>query len=161
MHRRYTLMTLVLAVSACSPVLDWRESRPQGSAAQLLFPCKPELQTRAHMGLARCEAAGLEFSLSWAELPEPTQAGPALKQMRESLLSKLGGSAGVPQPFAAKGTTPQAESLTQTIGGERPARLAVFARGARVYQLLMSGPRADAAAWEAFAGSIQLLDAAP
>ena len=128
---------------------------------QLLFPCKPELQARPHMGLARCEAAGLEFSLSWAELPDPTQAGPALKQMRESLLPKLGEPAEAPQAFVTRGMTPQAEALTQRISGKRPAHLAVFARGARVYQLLMSGPRVDDAVWEAFAGSIQLLGAAP
>ncbi len=160
MHRRYTLMTLALAVSACSPALDWREMRPEGSAAQVMFPCKPELQTRPHMGLARCEAAGLEFSLSWAELPDPTQAGAALKQMRESLLPKLGGTPEAPQAFVARGMTPQPEALTQRISGKRSAHLAVFVRGARVYQLLMSGPRVDEAAWEAFAGSVQLLDAA-
>ena len=161
MHSRYTLMTLALIVSACTPALNWRESRPEGAAVQLLFPCKPELQSRPHMGLARCEAAGLEFSLSWAELPEPTQAGAALRQMREALLRKLDGTAETPQAFAVRGMTPLSEALVQRVDGSRPARLALFARGARVYQLVMSGPRVDDAAWEAFAGSIQLLDVAP
>jgi len=127
----------------------------------VMFPCKPELQARPHMGLARCEAAGLEFSLSWAELPDPTQAGAVLKQMRESLLPKLGGTPEAPQAFVVKGMTPQAEALVQRVGGARPAHLAVVARGARVYQMVMTGKRGDEAAWEAFAGSVQLLDAAP
>jgi hypothetical protein len=159
---RPLLLALVMALGACSPALDWREARPEGADVQLMFPCKPELHQRAdaHMGLARCEAAGLEFSLSWAEVPDPTLANAALGKMRESLAAKLGGPAGPPQAFRAEGMTPSPEALSQQVGGSRPAQLAVFAKGAKVYQAVMSGAHADPTAWESFAGSIRILDAA-
>ena len=127
-----------------------------------MFPCKPEFQARpeAHMGLARCEAAGQEFSLSWASLPDPTLATAALKQMREALAGKLGGPAEAPQPFKVPGMTPNDEALSQRLNGQRPAHLAVFSKGAMVYQAVMSGDKANDAAWEGFASSIHAPDAA-
>ena len=35
-----------LAVAGCSPALDWREVRPEGSQARALFPCKPASHAR-------------------------------------------------------------------------------------------------------------------
>ena len=127
-----------------------------------MFPCKPEFQSRpeAHMGLARCEAAGQEFSLSWAALPDPTLATVALKQMRAALAGKLGGPAEAPQPFKVPGMTPNEEALSQRLSGQRPAHLAVFSKGAVVYQVVMSGAKANDTAWEGFAGSIQWPNAA-
>lgn len=84
-----------LALVACTPGLDWREVRPAGAGVLALFPCKPEVLSRpatpaepARMGLAQCKAAGLSFALSWAELPDPAQVSPALRQMREALATK-------------------------------------------------------------------------
>ena len=112
------------------------------------------------MGLARCEAAGLEFSLSWAELPDATLASAALKQMRVALAGKLGGAAETPQPFNLAGMTPNDEALSQRLSGQHPAHLAVFSKGATVYQAVMSGAKANDTAWEGFAGSVRWTDAA-
>ncbi|HEY4083603.1 MAG TPA: hypothetical protein VGM81_23180 [Burkholderiaceae bacterium] len=127
-----------------------------------MFPCKPEFQARpeAHMGLARCEAASQEFSLSWATLPDPTLATAALKQMREALAGKLGGPAEAPQAFNVPGMTPNEQALSQRLSGKRPAHLAVFSKGPVVYQAAMSGEKANDTAWEGFAGSIRWPDAA-
>ena len=127
-----------------------------------MFPCKPDFQSRpeAHMGLARCEAAGQEFSLSWATLPDPTLATAALKQMREALADKLGGPADAPQPFEVPGMTPNEQALSQRLSGRRPAHLAIFSKGAVVYQAVMSGEKANEVAWEGFASSIHWPNAA-
>lgn len=168
--RRRPLLSLVLLMAACSPSLNWREVRPEGSGLTLMFPCKPELLSRAleapgapasaRMGLAHCEAAGLSFSLSWSEVPDPTQVAPALVQMREALLAGLKLPAAQPLALQVPGMTPSAGAVTQTLGAPggrgQQARLAVFARGLRVYQLLVVGPRADAPAWDGFLGSLQL-----
>ncbi len=150
----------ILCVSACSPGLDWREVRPEGAQALALFPCKPEVTRRASMGLAQCKAGSIIFSLSWAELPDPAQVSPALKQMRESLVQKMAvGSAlaTVPRGIAVPGMTPDSQALSQRLSGVRQqAQVAVFSRGPRVYQAVMLSERRDDAAWESFFGSIKL-----
>ena len=158
------ILTLALAVSACSPAFDWREVRPPDAGVQLLLPCKPTLQDRRspaglRMGLAHCETAGAEFAFSWAELPDPNAAGPALAEMRSALLHQLGGQASAPEPFVVAGMTPSAEAQTQRVSGAHPARLAVFTRGKRVYQLLAQGskPIADTV-WTEFARSVRPVD---
>ncbi|MET0517242.1 MAG: hypothetical protein ABW005_00270 [Burkholderiaceae bacterium] len=161
------LLSALLA--ACTPSLDWREVRPAGAGAQLLFPCKPELNERpataaapAAMGLAHCEAAGLSFSLAWAELADPTLVTPALARMREALAGKLAASPGAatssaPVPVQVRGMTPNPQALTQALaGGAQQGHVAVFSRGRKVYQALMLGAQRNEAAWESFAGSIRL-----
>src|SRR5262245_60104525 len=37
---------LAFSVSACSPALDWRETRLQGPGLLALFPCRPVAQSR-------------------------------------------------------------------------------------------------------------------
>lgn len=163
-------LLLVTLLAACAPSLNWREVRPEGTDLLLMFPCKPEQQTRAlsepgapaeaRMGLARCEAAGLGFSLSWSDVPDPAQSNPALKQMKEAVIAGTKLPAGEPQALQLIGMTPGTEAVSLSLGAPngkgQQARLAVFARGLRVYQLLMIGPRADAAAWEGFLGSLKL-----
>ena len=158
------ILTLALAVSACSPAFDWREVQPPDAGVQFLLPCKPTLQSRKspaglRMGLAHCETAGVEFAFSWAELPDPSAAGPALAEMRGALLRQLGGRASAPEPFAVAGMTLSAEAQTQRVSGAKQARLAVFARGNHVYQVLAQSnkPIADTA-WTEFSRSFKTID---
>ena len=158
------IMTLALAVSACSPAFDWREVQPPDAGVQLLLPCKPMLQSRRspaglHMGLAHCETAGVEFAFSWAELPDPDVAGSALAEMHSALLRQLSGQASAPEPFVVAGMTPSAEAQTQRVSGTRQARLALFTRGKRVYQLLAQSdkPITDTV-WSEFARSFKTID---
>ena len=154
----------VLALAACSPGLDWREVSPEGADVQLLFPCKPAISshkaTRAEpvaMGLAQCEAAGQSFALSWAEVDDPAQLTAALRQMRESLVSKMAARRSEPRPLQVPGMTPNVEAQQQTlIGAQQQAQVAVFTRGRRVYQALMLGARPNVAAWDAFLNSLRL-----
>lgn len=151
----FALMLTLLA--ACQPALNWREVRPAGSGLVALFPCKPETEHRAAqgqqgaMGLAQCEAAGKRFALSWADAPDPTQAGAALKAMPQALAGKLGQALPAGEPVQVPGTTPLPEAAQYRFaGGGGMTRVAVFAHGGRVYQALMAAERDDAAAWESF-----------
>lgn len=160
----FSLLFLMLGLSACSPGLDWREVRPEGADVLALFPCKPTFSahpaTRAEpvsMGLAQCEADGQSFALSWAEVADPAQIAQVLKQMRESLAAKLPAPPGAPQPVQVSGMTPNPEAQQQAFKGkQQQASLAVFTRGRRVYQALMLGKQGNAAAWDAFIGSLRL-----
>lgn len=157
------MLGLLGLLAACQPVLNWREARPAESGAQALFPCKPEAEQRpaqagqGAMGLAHCEAAGLHVSLSWADLPDPTQLGAALQAMPQALARKLG----QPLPQAATlqvpGMTPLPEAAQYRVAGAAGVtRLAVFAHGGRVYQAVMSSAKDDAAAWDSFVGGLRV-----
>ena len=153
------LLALVAVVSACTPSLDWRELRPDGAGVLALFPCKPEVERRepVRMGQAVCKAAGLSFSLTWAQLDDPAQVGPALQQMRESLAARLQARAAPTQPVQVKGMTPNPQALQQGLQAEQQqARVAVFARGMWDYQAVMLGAKSDEAAWETFLTGFRL-----
>ncbi len=168
------VLLLALGTAACAPKLDWREVRPEGAGLKALFPCKPSVESRAAprtgaapaaMGLAVCRVDELSVSVSWADVPEPAQVGPALLQMRESLLGKLQVPSDAVQAVTVAGMTPNEQALQQAFqvagagAAARQGSVAVFARGLRVYQLVMLGARPGAEAtqtWETLLGSIQL-----
>ncbi|MGM9485199.1 hypothetical protein ACS5PN_28695 [Roseateles sp. NT4] len=151
----FALMLMLLA--ACQPALNWREVRPPGSGAVALFPCKPEVDQRQDKGLAQCEAGGGRFALSWADTPEPTQVGPALKAMPQALAGKLGQALPPGQALQVAGMTPMPEAAEYRLAGTGGVtRVAVFAHGGRVYQALMTLPQDDVAVWESFRAGLAI-----
>ena len=170
--RRPTLFAILLGASmaACTPALDWRDVRPEGSAASLQFPCKPESQTRqaaldgeaATMTLVSCAAGGLTFALVYADLGDPARVTPALIVMRKALATNLGATESVAQPFVLAGMTPNAEAVRLRVSGHSPVgepiaeEAALFARGTHVYQAAVLGARLDAAAVELFFENLHL-----
>lgn len=148
---------LGLLLSACQPALNWRETRPAGSGAVASFPCKPEVDQRQDRGLAQCEAGERGFSLSWADAPDPTQAGAALKAMAQALAAKLGQPLPAAAPLQVAGMTPLPQAAQYRLTGRSGVtRVAVFAYGGRVYQALMTGADDDAAAWEIFVAGLRI-----
>ena len=151
----FALMLALL--TACQPALNWRETRPAGSGAAALFPCKPEVEQRPGMGLAQCEAGGMRFALSWADVPDPTQAGAALKAMTQALATKLGLPLPAVQSLQVPGMTPLPEAAQHRLAGPTGVtRAAMFAHGGRVYQALMTASRDDTAAWDAFLAGLRV-----
>jgi hypothetical protein len=113
------------------------------------------------MGLAQCEAAGRRFALSWADTPDASQAGVALRAMVEALSGKLKQPLPPAQALQVPGMTPLAEAAQHRLAGtDGITRVAVFAHGGRVYQAVMSGPRDDVAAWDTFVGGLRVGSAA-
>lgn len=148
---------LALLVSACQPTLNWRELRPAGFGVAAAFPCKPDVEQRQASGLAQCETGDRGFALSWAEAPQATQAGAALKAMAQALAAKLGVSLPVAASLQVPGMTPLAEAAQYRLAGPRGVtRVAVFAHGARVYQALMTAPSDDADAWATFVAGLRV-----
>jgi hypothetical protein len=148
---------LVMLLAACQPALNWREARPAGSGALALFPCKPDVVQRHGMGLARCEAGGRGFALSWADAPDPTQAGAALKAMVQALAAKLGQPLPPPQPLQVPGMTPVPEAAQDRMSSAAgTTRVAVFSHGGRVYQALMTAAQDDQAAWDSFIAGLRV-----
>lgn len=168
------LMAWLGLTAACSPVLDWREVRPEGAGMSLMFPCKPvndmrDIQVQGkivHTHLQACKADDQSFALSFADLGDPGLVGPALKQMRESLLAKIAQVQSDPAASVVavqvKGMTPNPQALSQSFSGQLPdgskvfGVVAVFAHGTIVYQALVLGAKYDPAARDGFVNGIKL-----
>jgi hypothetical protein len=153
--------------------LDWREVRPEGSGLMLMFPCKPAGHARdmqvqgkpVRTHLHACRADDQDFALSFADLGDPGLVGPAMREMRESLLAKLvQGQSESPASAVAlqvPGMTPSPQALSQSLSGQLPdgsrafGFVAVFARGTVVYQALVFGAKNDPAAQDGFVHSIK------
>lgn len=144
-----------VTVAACTPALDWREVRPEGSGALALFPCKPKSLTRTAqlagvavpMTVLSCEADGITFALGHADLGDPARVTAALADLKAALAGNLGAGDVRWVPFELSGMTPNAQAARVKIegrvpdGSSRQEEAAVFARGTRVYQAVVLGAR--------------------
>lgn len=148
---------MLCLLAGCQPALNWREVHPAGSGAVAMFPCKPDVEQRKDMGLAQCEAGGLGFALSWAEVPDATQVAAALKAMPLALAGKLGRPLPPAVALQVPGMTPMPEAAQYRLeGAGAVTRVAVFAHGGRVYQALMTVQKDDPAAWDAFRAGLAI-----
>jgi len=156
-------------LAACSPAMDWRDVRPEGSGAQLMLPCKPASHARkvrlagaeTELTLYACTAGGATWAIAFADLGDPARVGPALQELRDAALANLGASA--PQILALKveGATPNPASTRMSLLGKLPdgqavqEEVAVFTRGTRVYQATCVGARLPADGVETFFASLR------
>ena len=155
---------------ACSPALNWREVRPEGSGAVAMFPCKPTVQTRrttlagaaVSMTLVACSADGVTFALGHAELGDPSRVSAALVELRSALAANLEASDVRAAAFEVPGMTPNPQAQRIWLDGLRPdgtpaqEQAALFARGTRVYEAAVLGPRLDEAAAGVFFEGLRL-----
>jgi hypothetical protein len=148
------VLAIACALAGCSPALDWRESRPEGSGATLLFPCRPARHDREvrlgaaslRLQLHSCNAAGMTFSLAVADGAEPAQVTELLAALRAQALANLGSTVASERPLPAiVGATPNPRSALLRIAGQRPdgrrvvADAAFFVKGLRLYQATVLG----------------------
>jgi hypothetical protein len=164
-------LALAAGLAACSPALDWREARPAGSRAKLMFPCRPASHARAvalagttvEMTMHACSAGDTVFALSFADLKDPGLVGAALDELARSLQSHLRSPEGAAsQPAAVPGMTPHPRAAQWRQAGQLPdgrsvqERAALFSHGTVVYQATMLGPRLDAQAQDTFFGALRV-----
>lgn len=147
-------LALLGALAACSPALDWRELRPEGSGALLLMPCKPASQARrvelagaqVEWTLHACQAMGMTWGFGFAELDDPARADAALRELQRSALAHIGAGGGDALPLRVDGVSPQPAAVRLALQGRLPdgrpvqQQIALFAREARVYQASVVGP---------------------
>lgn len=157
-------------LAACAPDLDWREVRPEDSAAQVLMPCRARTQTReleldgrrVRWSLAACTAGGETWGLAFADLGDPAGVTGALQAMRVSAAGNVGATGGTPLALNVPGSTPNPASARVALQGRLPdgsaveEQVAVFTRGTRVYQASVVGERLPAEETETFFASIRL-----
>lgn len=162
-------LVAALALTGCSPALDWREVRPRGSGATLLMPCKPDELARSvslagttvRLQLAACSAGGQTWALAHADVGDPAQVTPALAELRAAAAANLDAGDGAALPLQVRGATPNRASERVQFSGKLPdgraahEQVAVFARGTRVFQATVLGEQLSAEAADTFFGALQ------
>ncbi|MEI7465472.1 MAG: hypothetical protein WCJ87_09005, partial [Burkholderiales bacterium] len=103
--RHVAQISIVLAcgLCACSPALNWRETRPPDSGVSALFPCKPDHHVRRvtlagaklMMQLSSCTAADSVYALSRVDVGEAVRVTPVLEVLREVAAENIGGPTAV------------------------------------------------------------------
>lgn len=156
---------------ACTPTLDWREVRPTGSNAQLMFPCKPAgharqvamAGTQVEMAVFACTAGESTYALAFADTADPARVTPALAELASAASANLqSGGPTDSSPARVPGMTPNDRAARWQLAGRLPdgravrEHVAVFAHGTRVYQATVIGARPDAEAVETFFGALRV-----
>jgi hypothetical protein len=167
--RRLWPAAALCALVACTPALNWRETRPEGSGIAILFPCRPDRQERM-IGVAgmhvparmySCEAAGAIFSLVFVDSVDVGQASVLLAGMRSAASANVRGVA-TGRSWRVPGATPSEQSARLRIEGTLPDGRAVvehagfFVVGLRLFQVTTLGGSLDASALDTFFGSVRV-----
>ncbi len=157
-------------LTACSPALNWRETRVSGSSVYALFPCKPDAHVRRvalagtelPMHMSSCAADGSVFAVSHVDVGDAQRVSQVLQALRTLAAGNIGAAATVIGAQQVPGMTPQplAERLAMT--GKRPDGSAIevqavfFAQAAVVYQASVVGNRLDTEAVDTFFAALKL-----
>jgi hypothetical protein len=164
------LLLVPAGLTACSPALNWREVRPEGSGAVVTLPCKPSREVRkvplagvvVPITVTACRAGSAMYALSFADVGEAGRVAPALQALREAAVGNLRGNVLASQPARVEGMTPDAQAQRLSIKGALPdgtqvqEQLAVFSKGTRVFQATLFGARLEPDAVETFFGGLRV-----
>lgn len=141
---RLAVFPLALALTACSPALNWREVRLEQLTATL--PCKPDQARRnvrlaardVAMEMAGCEASGFLFAVSHVRVDDATQSEGVQAQWRQLSLTAMRASSVQELPFEL------ARRLASTRGGQ--AAIPDTGTVVGVHLLAVLGQRPDGSA---------------
>ena len=121
---RLGALALVLAASACSPALNWRETTLPGTSLQLLLPCKPDNATKTvplagqdlPLTMQGCQAEGATFAVTVVEVGTAERLDPVLMHWQSATLLNM--KAALPAGFAMA-AVPTAEASAAPVPGPR------------------------------------------
>ena len=167
---RLAALTLLALLCACSPTLDWREVRPEGSGAVAMFPCKPSADARmvtldgarVRMVLAACRAGDATWALAFADVADPARVTASLASLRSASVANLGAPAQSLGPMNVPGMTPNPQAERVRVQGKLPDGAVVtlesgfFVRGTWVFQATVMGVQPNREAVASFFESLKL-----
>ena len=157
-------------LTACSPTLNWREVRPEGTRLALLLPCKPDRAQKivplggpaTPLSMLGCDAGDATFAVAVADLGDAAKVAPVLAQWQSLTLAnmkarsapqvlplKLPGAAALPPAslVKAEGQGPDGKPVS--------GQAAYFAQGSQVFQVVMYSPRIAPEVAETFFSSLK------
>lgn len=165
------VLATACAMAACTPVLDWRDARPDGAGLMALFPCRPAGQVRrlalagttVEMTLYACSAGDATYAVGFADIGETQQVTGMLAALSAAAARNIGSTGSTePAPLHVDGMTPNPMAGRWAFSGRRAdgrhvqMQVGLFARGTRVFQASMVGTRLNADAIETFFGALRL-----
>ncbi len=167
---RVAALTLIALLCACSPTLDWREVRPEGSGVVAMFPCKPSNDARmvtldgarVRMVLAACRAGDATWALAFADVADPARVAASLASLRSASVANLGAPALSLGPVNVPGMTPNPQAERVRVQGKLPDGEVVtlesgfFVRGTWVFQATVMGVQPNSEAVASFFESLKL-----
>lgn len=172
MRSCFTLVACCLgaALSACSPALNWRDVRPEGSALVGLLPCKPDQGARVlPMGakpvtitMMGCDANGATFTLAHVPVSDAGEAATVLNQWQAATLKTLRGQTLSTAPFSLKGASAQPPAVQVKAVGTRPDDKPVslqavwFAAPGYVFQVALYADKEQPEVAEAYFSGLRL-----
>jgi hypothetical protein len=150
-----TLM-LALALAGCSPSLNWREVRMEGTSLVALMPCKPETLSRTipfvggktrTLSMSTCEVEGATFALTMADMADEGLVQAALVQWDKVTREHVRVGQAVEQSMMPPGASPNPYSRMVVGKGQRPGdgqpmqvHMAYFSKGSQVFQAVLYAP---------------------
>ena len=151
--------SMLMCTLGCSPTLDWREMRPDGTELAVAMPCRPGKYQderrlagqRAQMRVFACRSNGALFAIGHIRLADATAAAAVLNALADAARSNGRGTLGEAEPAQVPGMTPLPEARqwrwVGTGGDAQPAAawVTVFAYGPNVYQATVVGTPAHEA----------------
>lgn len=125
-------LACLVALSGCSPALNWRTVTLEDAGLLALLPCKPDHAVRpvdlgghkADLSLWGCDADGATFAVSHLRGPGPAEADAALVRWRGAVLSRMQA-----QPVPAADAATAAEAFAPPKALALPSAVRVTAQG--------------------------------
>ncbi|WP_426147110.1 hypothetical protein [Polaromonas sp. DSR2-3-2] len=164
-------LAALLALAACSPALNWREVRPEGTRLNLLLPCKPDKAQKlvplggrpTSLAMLGCDADGATFAVATADVGDAAQAASVLALWQELALANMKAAPASRQmlPLTLPGTAPGTPVTRLQAQGQRAdgsavsTQAAYFAHGSQLFQVVMYAPRIAPEAAETFFSSLK------
>ena len=164
-------LVALLTLAACSPALNWREVRPEGTRLNLLLPCKPDkaqkvvpLGGRATpLAMLGCDADGATFAVAIADVGDAAQAASVLALWQDLALANMKAAPASRQPLPLKvpGASPGTPATRLQAQGQRAdgtaisGQAAYFAQGSQLFQVVMYAPNISPEVAETFFSSLK------
>jgi hypothetical protein len=153
-------------LTACSPALNWREVRPEGTRLALLLPCKPDKAEKTvplggpatPLSMLGCDAGDATFAVAVAQLGDAAQAAPVLAQWQSLTLANM--KAGPAQVSLLKVPGAPSAVLVKAQGQRADGtpvsgQAAYFAQGAQVFQVVLYSARISPEVADTFFSSLK------
>ena len=161
---------LALALSACSPALNWRQVRTEAASLSLLLPCKPDRASKvvplggqaSTLSMVGCEAEGATFALAVADVADGTPSAQGLSQWQALTLSNMRASSHTQAPIKIAGAAAEPAPVRVVAQGQQADGRAVqsqavyFAKGTQLFQAVIYAPSVSQEAADTFFGGIQI-----
>jgi hypothetical protein len=143
---------IVLALTACSPSLNWREVHNIDGRYSVLLPAKPASHERPvnlgdlkiMMQMTAAEADEMSFAVASATIESDAQRKAALTLMQQAMVKNISGNVTQQRTLKLKDGTEAIETQASGTTG-RGREMSLFARfvikDQRVYQAVALGPK--------------------